>query len=147
MIKVHIHTDGACSGNPGPGGYGFIIWLLGREVEGSKGFEQTTNNIMELQGVIDALTQLPERQDYDITVYSDSQYVCNGFNKKWVQSWKRSGWKKSNGKPVKNVELWKELDSLVSKYGVKFHWVKGHADNEYNNRCDALAREAIESLR
>ena len=136
MKTVILYTDGACSGNPGPGGWAAIL-RYGRTVkELSGGERETTNNRMELLGVISGLEALKER--CAVELWSDSQYVVNALNNGWLRDWKRRGWKRRDGE-LKNVELWQELDGLLAKHAVTAHWVKGHADNEYNNRCDALA--------
>ena len=142
--KVIIYTDGACSGNPGPGGWGAILMYKGNKKEISGGCKNTTNNIMEITAVIEALKCL--RIQSDVQVYSDSAYTVNAFNSKWIYGWIKNGWKTSNGDNVKNKELWQELYSLTQKHNVEFIKVKGHADNEYNNRCDELARNAIKAL-
>lgn len=144
LKKVTIYTDGACSGNPGPGGYGAILIYNGKEKEISGAEENTTNNKMEMLGVIRALELLKEKCDVDI--YSDSAYVVNSINNKWVYSWKKNNWIKSDKSKAKNIELWEELLKLISFHNVKFIKVKGHADNEYNNRCDKLAVKARESI-
>ena len=138
MLKqVEIFTDGSCLGNPGPGGYGAILRYRGREKTFSAGYTRTTNNRMELTGLLEALRQLKEPCDIDL--YSDSQYVINGLEKGWAKGWRARGWVKSDKKPAKNPELWGRLLDLLDKHEVRFHWVKGHADNPYNNRCDELA--------
>ena len=142
--KVIIYTDGACSGNPGPGGWGAILMYKGNKKEISGGCKNTTNNIMEITAVIEALKCLKIQSD--VQVYSDSAYTVNAFNSKWIYGWIKNGWKTSNGDNVKNKELWQELYSLTQKHNVEFIKVKGHADNEYNNRCDELARNAIKAL-
>lgn len=136
MKKVTIYTDGACSGNPGPGGWAAVLRYgeLIRELSG--GEAQTTNNRMELLGAIEALKALKEPCEVDL--YTDSQYLVNAINKGWLVSWKAKGWKRKDG-ALKNPDLWQELDRLLAIHKVSFHWVKGHADNEWNNRCDALA--------
>lgn len=136
MKKVIIYTDGACSGNPGPGGWAAVLRYgeLIRELSG--GEAQTTNNRMELLGAIEALKALKEPCEVDL--YTDSQYLVNAINKGWLKAWKAKGWKRKDGE-LKNPDLWQELDRLLSIHRVSFHWVKGHADNEWNNRCDALA--------
>ncbi len=139
--KMTIYTDGACSGNPGAGGYGIVMMYGDKEMELKKGFEKTTNNRMELMAVVDALDKL--KREMDITLYSDSKYVVDSVTKKWVYGWQKRGWKKSDGKPALNVDLWKQLLPLLEKHNVTFVWVKGHADNKYNERCDELARNAI----
>lgn len=144
MKKVELYTDGACSGNPGAGGYGAILIYRGVEKEISGGERETTNNRMEIRAVIEGLAQLKER--CEVTVYSDSAYTVNAFTEGWIYGWMKNGWKKADGKPVLNVDLWRRLYEAVSAHKVRFIKVKGHADNEYNNRCDALARAAIKNL-
>lgn len=144
MKKVELYTDGACSGNPGAGGYGAILIYRGIEKEISGGEPSTTNNRMEIFAVIAGLRCLKE--SCDVTIYSDSAYTVNAFNEGWIQGWKTNGWKKADGKPVLNADLWLELLSLMEPHEIRFVKVKGHADNEYNNRCDALARAAIKKL-
>ena len=144
MKKVDLYTDGACSGNPGAGGYGAILIYRGMEKEISGGEPSTTNNRMEIFAVIAGLRCLKE--SCDVTIYSDSAYTVNAFNEGWIQGWKTNGWKKADGKPVLNADLWLELLSLMEPHEIRFVKVKGHADNEYNNRCDALARAAIKKL-
>lgn len=134
---VYIYTDGACSGNPGPGGWGAILCYKGTEKALSGGEKQTTNNRMELTGVIAALSALKE--SCDVELYSDSKYVIDALEKGWARSWKKRGWIKADKKPALNSDLWETLLSLCDKHTVKCHWVKGHADNEYNNRCDRMA--------
>ena len=144
MKKVTIYTDGACSGNPGPGGWGAVL-IYGetkKEISGAR--ENTTNNIMEITAVLEALKLLKE--ECEVEVYSDSAYVVNAFNQGWIYNWQKNNWKTSGKDPVKNRELWEELYSYTQKHKVTFIKVKGHSDNEYNNRCDELAREAILSL-
>ena len=136
MKEVTIYTDGACSGNPGPGGWGAILKYGPHEKELSGGGAETTDNHMELSGVIAALGALTER--CSVTLYTDSQYIERAINEHWLDSWKKRGWRRKDG-PVKNLELWQELDKLLHAHEVSVHWVKGHAENEYNNRCDALA--------
>ena len=138
MKRVEIFTDGACSGNPGAGGWGAILRYNDVEKELSGGEENTTNNRMELTAVISALKALKE--PCNITLYTDSRYVMDGIEK-WIISWKQNGWKTANKKsPVKNVELWQALDELRSKHEIRFVWVKGHAGHPENERCDELAR-------
>lgn len=139
LPKVSIYTDGACSGNPGPGGWAAILIKDSNEKELSGGAANTTNNQMELTAPIAALQEL--KRPCDVTLYSDSTYLVNAFEKGWLVSWQKNGWKLSNKKPVKNIDLWKKLIDLTSKHTVKFVWVEGHADNEYNIRCDKLAVE------
>ena len=137
MDEVTIYTDGACSGNPGPGGWGAILMLGENRKEISGGSENTTNNIMELTAVIEALKIL--KRPCKVNIYSDSAYVVNAFLQKWIYGWMKKGWKTASGDPVKNKELWQELYSLTKTHDVTFHKVKGHADNEFNNRCDEMA--------
>lgn len=137
MDEVTIYTDGACSGNPGPGGWGAILMLGGNRKEISGGSENTTNNIMELTAVIEALKIL--KRPCKVNVYSDSAYVVNAFLQKWIYGWMKKGWKTAGGDPVKNKELWQELYGLTKIHEVTFNKVKGHADNEFNNRCDEMA--------
>ena len=144
MEEVIIYTDGACSGNPGPGGWGSILMYKGNKKEISGGSLDTTNNIMEMTAVIEALKLL--KFPCDVKLYSDSAYVVNAFNQKWIYGWLKNGWKNSSKEPVKNKELWKELYDLTKVHEVEFIKVKGHADNEYNNRCDKLAVKARESI-
>ena len=144
MEKVILYTDGACSGNPGPGGWGAILMYKENKKELSGGKKDTTNNIMEITAVLEGLKAL--KNDCEVEVYSDSAYVVNAFNAKWIDNWKKNGWKNSQKEEVKNKELWQELDALVQRYNVKFNKVKGHSTNEYNNRCDELARNAIKKL-
>ena len=143
MDEITIYTDGACSGNPGPGGWGAILMLGENRKEISGGSENTTNNIMELTAVIEALKIL--KRPCKVNIYSDSAYVVNAFLQKWIYGWMKKGWKTAGGDPVKNKELWQELYSLTKTHDVTFIKVKGHADNEFNNRCDELARMAIHS--
>ena len=145
MEKVTIYTDGACSGNPGPGGWGAILMYNGNKKELSGGNKDTTNNIMEITAVLEALKAL--KFPCEVDLYSDSAYVVNCFNQGWIYNWLKKGWKTAGGEPVKNKELWEELYSLTQTHKVIFHKVKGHADNEFNNRCDELARNAIDSVR
>lgn len=137
MKTVTIYTDGACSGNPGPGGWGAILRYNGAEKVLSGGEKQTTNNRMELTGVITALSALKE--PCTVELYSDSKYVIDALTKGWAVSWRSKGWIKSDKKPALNIDLWERLLELTEKHEVRCHWVKGHAENEYNNRCDALA--------
>lgn len=144
MEKVIIYTDGACSGNPGPGGWGVVLMYKEHRKELSGGCKNTTNNIMEITAVIEGLKAL--KTDCEAEIYSDSAYVVNAFNSHWIDGWKKNGWRNSQKEEVKNKELWQELDVLARKYDAKFIKVKGHSDNEYNNRCDELARNAIKNL-
>jgi len=137
MKKVTIYTDGSCSGNPGNGGWGAILMHAGRKKELSGGERETTNNRMELMAAIMALKQL--KVPCEVDLYSDSAYMVNAFNQGWVESWKANGFRGSDKKQIKNLELWKELFALTETHQVTFIKVKGHADNEFNNRCDQLA--------
>ena len=139
MKKVNIYTDGACSGNPGAGGYGVILEYNGKKKELSKGYRKTTNNRMELMAVITGLSALKE--PCEVSVYSDSKYVVDAINKGWLDSWQLKGWKKSDGKPVLNVELWNRLLPQLERHTVTFSWIKGHDGHGYNERCDSLAVE------
>ena len=144
MDNITIYTDGACSGNPGPGGWGAIL-MFGKNIkEISGGKQDTTNNVMELTAVIEALKLL--KRPCNIDLYSDSAYVVNAFLQNWISGWIKKGWINSNKEEVKNKELWQELVNLTKVHNVTFHKVKGHSDNEYNNRCDELARNAIKEL-
>ena len=143
--KVILYTDGACSGNPGIGGYGGILIYGEVKREYSGGDEQTTNNRMEVLAVIEGLRRL--KYPCIVDIYSDSAYTVNAFLNSWIYAWKKNGWKKADGKEVLNVDLWKELYALTKVHEVTFHKVAGHADNELNNRCDELARGAIVELR
>ncbi len=137
MKQVSIYTDGACSGNPGPGGWGAILEFQGVEKELSGGEAHTTNNRMELSACIFALKALKEPCLVDL--YTDSKYVSDAVIKRWVYGWQAKGWIKADKKPALNVDLWQELLPLLETHKVTWHWVKGHASNEKNNRCDALA--------
>ncbi len=145
MLKtVEIYTDGACSGNPGNGGWAAILSYNGTEKEISGGEKDTTNNRMELTAIIKGLSALNEK--CNVKLYSDSQYSIGAFNEGWLDKWVLSGWRTADKKPVKNSDLWKELVALTSIHNVEFVKVKGHADNEKNNRCDLLARQEISKL-
>ena len=137
MKEITLYTDGSCSKNPGPGGWGAILRYKSYEIELSGGSTETTNNKMELTGAIEGLKALKE--PCIVSLYTDSRYLCDDVNKGWLKNWVRNGWKKSDKSPVLNSELWKELIALTEKHKVTFIWVKGHADNEYNNRCDKMA--------
>ena len=137
MKKVDIYTDGACSGNPGAGGYCAILIFNGIEKIISGGENETTNNRMELVAVIEGLKALKE--PCEVNLYSDSQYVINAINEKWLDGWAQSGWRADSKKRVKNVDLWQALIPLLKKHKVAFIKIKGHSDNEYNNRCDKIA--------
>lgn len=141
MEKVTIYTDGACSGNPGPGGWGTILMYKDIKKEISGGNKNTTNNVMELTAVIEGLKML--KFPCEVKIYSDSAYVVNAFTQKWIYGWLKNGWKTSNKEEVKNKELWQELYEFTKIHNIEFIKVKGHSDNEYNNRCDELARNAI----
>lgn len=144
MKEVILYTDGACSGNPGVGGYGAILMYKGKErvISGAEGM--TTNNRMELMAVIKGLEALKEPCKVDI--YSDSAYVVNAFLQDWITNWQNNGFKTSKGK-VLNIELWQKLIELCAYHDVSWHKVKGHADNEYNNRCDSIARKEIDNFK
>ena len=144
MEEITIYTDGACSGNPGPGGWGAILMAGKNKKEISGGKNNTTNNVMELTAVIEALKLL--KRPCKVDLYSDSAYVVNAFLQDWISGWIKRGWKNSNKEDVKNKELWQELINLTKVHNVTFHKVKGHSDNKYNNRCDELARNAIKDV-
>ena len=137
LKKIEIFTDGACSGNPGPGGWGCILRYGSAEKELSGGEADTTNNRMELMAAIEGLKALKEK--CEVTLYTDSQYVANGINKGWARSWQKNGWIKSDKKPALNRELWEELLSLIDRHKVSVVWVKGHSGHPENERCDRLA--------
>jgi len=139
-----IYTDGACKGNPGPGGWGALLMFGPKERELFGGEPLTTNNRMELTAVIRALEAL--NRPCAIELYTDSQYVKQGIES-WIHGWKRNGWRTSDRKPVKNAELWRELDALAAQHTIRWHWVKGHADTEGNNRADALANRGVDAVR
>lgn len=141
MKKVDLYTDGACSGNPGKGGYGGILMYNGREKEYSGFDQETTNNRMELTAVIEGLKMLKE--SVELHIYSDSAYVVNAFLEGWIDNWQKNNWRTANKKEVQNIDLWKDLLNELDKHVVVWHKVKGHADNEYNNRCDRLAVDII----
>jgi ribonuclease HI len=143
MEEVVIFTDGACEGNPGPGGYAAIIDWRGVRKEVTGGEPRTTNNRMELLAVIAALRSLAEPSS--VRVVTDSQYVLKGITA-WIHNWRRKGWKTASGSPVKNRDLWEELDDLVKRHRVRFEWIRGHNGHPENERADALAREAIPRL-
>lgn len=135
--RVKLFTDGACSGNPGPGGYGAILQFGKLEKEISGGEKNTTNNRMELTAVIEGLRSL--KRPCNVTVYSDSKYIIDAIQKKWVYQWKAKGWKRGQGKPALNPDLWEQLLELLELHSVTFHWVKGHNGHPENERCDQLA--------
>ena len=141
---VVIHTDGACSGNPGPGGWGAILRYNGHEKELKGGEPLTTNNRMELTAAIMALEAL--KRATTVELHTDSQYVKDGISK-WIHGWKRNGWKTADKKPVKNVELWQRLDLALQRHQVSWHWVRGHTGHDDNERADELAREGMEPFR
>ena len=145
MKQVMIFTDGACSGNPGPGGWGAVLCFGEHRKEISGGEAQTTNNRMELTGVIEALRMLKE--PCAVTVTTDSKYVCDAVSKGWVYGWQKKNWMRAPGEPAKNVDLWKEMLALLQVHQVTFAWVKGHAGHPENERCDALAVAAITKVR
>lgn len=145
MKSVTVYTDGACSGNPGVGGWGAVLRYGDYEKEISGVEENTTNNRMELFAVIQALSLL--KYPCKVDLYSDSAYTVNAFEQGWLKSWETNDWKKADGKEVQNMDLWKRLCALTKQHTVFFHKVKGHADNEYNNRCDLLATSAIKSFK
>ena len=145
ITKVNIYTDGACKGNPGPGGWGAILVAGAYEKEFSGGEASTTNNRMELLGAITAFEAL--RYPCEVVFTSDSQYVINGLEKGWAASWQRRGWKKADGKPALNPDLWERLLKAIADHTVTYVWVKGHAGHPYNERCDALAVAEAEKFR
>ena len=138
--RVQIWTDGACSGNPGPGGWGAVLVYNGTEKELSGGAAETTNNRMELTAAIEALNAL--KRPCAIDLHTDSQYVKGGITG-WIFGWKKNGWKTADKKPVKNVDLWQQLDAALQRHDVAWHWVKGHAGNEANEKADLLARQGM----
>lgn len=148
-MNIKIYTDGACSGNPGPGGFGVILSTIlpngtVHESKYCRGFRMTTNNRMELGAVIFSISSL--NGSHNIEVISDSKYVCDAFNKKWIYNWQKRGWKKSTG-PLPNKDLWIKLWDLISKQqSIKFTWIKGHDKNPYNNECDRLAVAARQDI-
>lgn len=142
--RLTIYTDGACSGNPGPGGWGALLVFRDRERELTGSEPHTTNNRMELMAAISALEAL--KRPCTVDLHTDSQYVRNGITS-WIAGWKRKGWRTADNKPVKNEDLWKRLDTARERHEVTWHWVKGHADDVGNNRVDGLARRAIEEMR
>ncbi|MFD2673584.1 ribonuclease HI [Marinicrinis sediminis] len=141
MKELTIYTDGACSGNPGPGGWGALLMYGEHRKEISGAEANTTNNRMEIEAVIQALELLKE--PCEVKLYSDSAYVVNCFKQGWYRNWQKNGWKNSKNQPVENQDLWKRLLALMDKHKVEYIKVKGHSDNPYNNRCDELARAAI----
>ena len=144
MQDIIIYTDGACSGNPGPGGWAAVLLCGEHKKEISGGNKNTTNNIMELTAVVEALKCL--KYECKVEIYSDSSYVVNGFEQGWIYNWMKNNWRTKDGKEVKNKEIWQELYALTKKHQVTFNKVKGHSNVELNNRCDELARKAISDL-
>jgi len=143
-VSVVIYTDGACKGNPGPGGWGALLRSGAHERELFGGEAHTTNNRMELTAVIRALESL--KRPCAVDLFTDSQYVKNGIET-WIRNWRRNGWKTSDKKPVKNEDLWRALDDAVARHQVKWHWVKGHAEDVDNERADALANRGVDAVR
>ena len=141
---VEIYTDGACKGNPGPGGWGALLRCQGQEKELFGGAPDTTNNRMELQAVIEALRCL--KRSCDIDIYTDSQYVQKGISE-WITGWKARGWRTASKAPVKNADLWQMLDAEVARHRIQWHWVKGHAGHEFNERADELANRGVDLVR
>lgn len=144
MKKVSLYTDGACSGNPGPGGWGAVLVYNGREKRISGGERLTTNNRMELTAAIEGLSALTE--PCEVHLVSDSKYLIDGMTKGWARSWKSKGWKKSDGKPALNPDLWEKLLCLSEVHKITYEWIKGHAGHEYNEICDRLAVEQYQNL-
>ena len=142
MSQVEIYTDGACRGNPGPGGWGVLLRANGRERELCGGELHTTNNRMELTAAIEALTALS--RPCEVALYTDSEYVRRGISE-WLEGWKRSGWRTAARKPVKNEDLWRRLDAVAATHRVAWHWVKGHAGHPENERADALANQGLDA--
>ena len=142
--RVTIHTDGACSGNPGPGGWGAILSFGDREKELKGGEAHTTNNRMELMAAIAALEAL--KKPCEVDLHTDSQYLRNGIMT-WITNWKKNGWRTADKKPVKNMDLWQRLDQALARHNVRWHWVRGHAGDALNERADALARGGIDAVR
>lgn len=141
---VYLYTDGACKGNPGPGGWGYLLKCGENSIRDSGSEKDTTNNRMELMAVINGLSKL--NRFCNVIISTDSQYVKNGMEE-WIHNWKKNGWKSSNKKPVKNVDLWQQLDALVQKFNVSWEWVKGHSGHVENEIVDTLASNAAESIR
>jgi ribonuclease HI len=153
-MKITIYTDGGCSGNPGPGGWAFVLLVEGQteRIEKNGGERSTTNNRMELTAVINALEMLPAfdavkaATPMEVMVFTDSQYVQKGISE-WITAWKKKGWRTSSKQPVKNIDLWQKLEALASRYTICWEWVRGHAGNPLNERCDTLVREATLAVR
>ena len=137
---IYIYTDGACSGNPGPGGWGAVLLHQNNLKEISGGEKETTNNRMELTATIEAIASV--KRDCPIELYTDSKYVMDGISS-WIKNWKKNGWRTANKKPVKNADLWQELDAVQEKHNINWHWVKGHSGHKYNDMADQLAVDAI----
>lgn len=144
MKSINIYTDGACSGNPGPGGWGAVLVYNGIEKQLSGGEKNTTNNRMELTAVIEALKALKE--PCNVTLTTDSKYVCDAINKEWVFGWQRNNWRKADKKPALNVDLWEQLLELLKTHNVEFVWVKGHNGHKYNEICDRLAVSEYQNM-
>ncbi len=140
MKKIEMFTDGACSGNPGPGGWGTILRYNGHEKELTGGEAETTNNRMELTAVIEGLSAIKE--PCEVELFTDSKYVCDAVTKRWVYAWKANGWKKADKKPALNTDLWEQLLKLLNVHKVNFNWIKGHAGHDENERCDKMAVES-----
>ncbi len=145
MKHIELYTDGACSGNPGPGGYGAVLKFGNAEKELSGGEKETTNNRMELMAAIVGLEALKEPCFVSLT--SDSKYLVDAVEKKWLENWQKRGWRKADGSPALNRDLWERLQIQLDRHTVTFHWIKGHAGHPYNERCDRLAVESIEKFR
>lgn len=143
MKRVTIYTDGACLGNPGPGGYGVVLLYDGRRKELSDGFRQTTNNRMEILAAVKGLEAL--REPCEVTLCTDSQYLVNAVEKGWARRWRANGWRRNKREPALNADLWERLLKLTDKHAVRFRWVRGHAGNSENERCDRLAVQAASS--
>ncbi len=144
MKSIEIYTDGACSGNPGKGGWGAVLVYKNKEKEMCAGAHETTNNRMELTAVIEALKTVKE--PCNITLTTDSKYVCDAVNKGWLYSWEKNNWKKADRKTAQNVDLWTQLLPLLKKHNITFNWVKGHNGHPYNERCDKLAVDCYRNL-
>ncbi|MGI6409029.1 MAG: ribonuclease HI [Gammaproteobacteria bacterium] len=142
--QIHIYTDGACKGNPGPGGWGVLLQYKGRELELFGGEDSTTNNRMELQAVIEGLSALKRRSN--VLLVTDSKYVMQGMQQ-WLANWKKRGWKTASKQPVKNQDLWQQLDALVQQHDVQWQWVAGHTGHPGNERADNLANRGVEEVR
>jgi len=139
-LNITLYTDGACSGNPGAGGWAYILMYKDKIKKGTAGYKRTTNNRMELLAVIEGLSQL--KLPCAVNIYTDSQYIVNAFNQNWIWNWHKNGWKRKKDKLLKNADLWKRLFELAQTHSVTFNWVKGHSSNEFNNECDLMAVKA-----